>query len=383
MNEVQKFLQSNDVAKLEEDPYNIRIKQDGERFLFSYHPYDSDLTLPLVQQCRGLILDRSEGWSIVSPGFPKFFNIGDSEHASDIDWDTACIQEKVDGTCVILNDNGSGWGAHTLGTFDASGRVPLPGADTGSISYCHLFFDTFEELYGLEKLDALDPDRSYVFELCTPLNQIVKQYDRRRIVLVSIRDRDTLQELPVHEHAPSFVEVPFEIPVQDKERVFEHLDTLDPDDEGFVVVDSQFRRLKVKQESYLKRHDMRDHLVSGEKTDFLNVVHEDLQDELIEFFPHSKEKIQAAEEAYHAAVRNLERIFREVRGPETDPKDGESRKRFALSLHDHDDVCRASVCLFFQVLDGQNDTFLDAMQDSRDSSQVHAIVSHLRKQGRL
>jgi hypothetical protein len=39
----------------------------------------------MVQECRGLILDTKNNWSVVALPYTKFFNYADP-HAAEIDW---------------------------------------------------------------------------------------------------------------------------------------------------------------------------------------------------------------------------------------------------------------------------------------------------------
>jgi tRNA splicing ligase len=61
----------------------------------------------VVQECRGLILDESANWRIVAFPYTKFFNYGE-EHAASIDWSTACVQEKLDGSLMYCTSTETG-----------------------------------------------------------------------------------------------------------------------------------------------------------------------------------------------------------------------------------------------------------------------------------
>lgn len=61
--------------------------------LFKYNQIESPFAEPIVRECRGLILDESEGWCVVSRSFDKFFNHGEG-HAAPIDWSSARVQES-------------------------------------------------------------------------------------------------------------------------------------------------------------------------------------------------------------------------------------------------------------------------------------------------
>ena len=76
----------------------------------------------IVQDCRGIILDTKDDWNVVSMAFSKFFNHGETKAAT-IDWTTATVQDKADGTLCVLYAYADGWHIATTGTPDAGGRI--------------------------------------------------------------------------------------------------------------------------------------------------------------------------------------------------------------------------------------------------------------------
>lgn len=58
---------------------------------------------PIVQECRGLILDEDDNWAVVSYPFDKFFNFNESK-AAHLDWASGVdVFEKVDGWWVVVS----------------------------------------------------------------------------------------------------------------------------------------------------------------------------------------------------------------------------------------------------------------------------------------
>src|SRR2546423_400145 len=82
-------------------------------------------TPPFMPRCE------REHWNVVARGFDKFFNHGD-HLAAPIDWSTAKVQAKEDGSLCVLYHYNSDWHVATSGSPDASGNVydnPLTFAD--------------------------------------------------------------------------------------------------------------------------------------------------------------------------------------------------------------------------------------------------------------
>ena len=86
---------------LQEAPYFITISRDekfGRKFvMFKYSQIESNFNIPLVRECRGLILDEDTLEHISVPFF-KFGNAGES-YCPEIDWSSCWVGEKLDG-CV-------------------------------------------------------------------------------------------------------------------------------------------------------------------------------------------------------------------------------------------------------------------------------------------
>src|SRR5207344_2144611 len=81
------------------------------------------MALPEMQDCRGLILEK-DTWNLISLAFRKFFN-SEEGNAHKIDWLTACILEKLDGTLIQVywDWHKDEWFAGTTGTAEGEGEV--------------------------------------------------------------------------------------------------------------------------------------------------------------------------------------------------------------------------------------------------------------------
>jgi hypothetical protein len=98
--------------------------------LLKYDQIESPMADPIVQECRGIILEESSNWRVISRGLNKFFNYGEG-HAATINWFKAMVQEKVDGSFMTVYPYKGLWHVSTTGTPDGSGEVN--GVDTSGI----------------------------------------------------------------------------------------------------------------------------------------------------------------------------------------------------------------------------------------------------------
>jgi tRNA splicing ligase len=66
-----------------------------------YDQFRSPFGEPIVQECRGLILDEKENWKLVAYPYKKFFNYQE-KYAAELDWKNITVYEKVDGSIATL-----------------------------------------------------------------------------------------------------------------------------------------------------------------------------------------------------------------------------------------------------------------------------------------
>lgn len=366
MLEIQRhFKNGGTFNELRGDPYNLSVSASGQLVGFKYSMIESDMSLDICQEARGLILERGT-WDVVSYPFRKFFNAGEAQ-AVDIDWDSARVVEKLDGTCCPMYFYQGEWRVHTLGTVEGEGPVllDLEVAERSGFegeTFADLFWETWDEVYGRERLGDLDTDHVYTTELCTPYNRVVTRYEEPRIVLLGIRNRQTLQEHRTTEGPRWFDKArEYELATKNLSGVKRLFESLGADEEGFVIVDSSWNRVKVKQPSYVLRHRMKDNVVSR-KNGVIEAIQQGEADDFIGSFPEFREVFEDVEAEIERLLKRLDAKWNEYGGPEVDPNDSEDRKQFALKVTG-DLQIRSATSLFFSRLDGEIDSFWEGLQN--------------------
>ncbi len=108
--EIQKFLREGGTKTSLKNTYGVKMIQSSdnpELFLFKYNHIESPMGELLVQECRGIILNGNNNWSVVARPYNKFFNYGEG-HAKEIDWSSATIYDKCDG-CFLREQTIDCW----------------------------------------------------------------------------------------------------------------------------------------------------------------------------------------------------------------------------------------------------------------------------------
>ena len=102
-------------SKLRPHLYALSYRDNS---VFYSKKYAGSDTTRAALQCRGLILRKDTNQPVCVP-FYKFFNLGE-EQAHAIDWGTASVYEKVDGSLIKVR-----WRRAALADCCAAGRTSV------------------------------------------------------------------------------------------------------------------------------------------------------------------------------------------------------------------------------------------------------------------
>lgn len=286
--------------------------------LFKYNQIESPMGSPVVQECRGLILEDLN-WDIIAHPFHKFFNYGEG-HAADIDWNTARVQEKLDGSLCTLYWYNEEWNVATSGNPDAAGQVN---------DYGFLFNELFWKTWAQSEfnLSHLCERYTYMFELTSPYNRVVVPHKEASLHLIGIRNLNTGLEIPVDTF--SNLNPVREFPLQSFDDImlsFTKFEGLNQ--EGYVVVDDNFNRVKVKHPGYVALHHMKDSLGNSRKS-LVKLVVANEGEEFLSYFPEYREEFNTVHQDYLKLIDGLDTQYEIIRGDK--PK--VNRKDFALEAN--------------------------------------------------
>lgn len=250
------FIKENaDWREILKNEYGITIKEEYPYAIFNYG-LTSDFSSQIVQESRGIIIN-TDTLEVVCFPFRKFGNYNES-YADKIDWNTARVQDKIDGSIVKMwFDNGK-WAFSTNSMIYADKAIA--NAMTGET-----FMDIIEKadnFHGLEKANnILNKNCTYIFELVSPETQVVVRYDKPHLYHIGTRNNVTGQELITD----IGIEKPKEYPLKSLGDCINAAIKLNQSKdgevhkvskEGYVVVDGNWNRIKVKSPDYLMLHHL-------------------------------------------------------------------------------------------------------------------------------
>ena len=323
---IQKFIEEHaDWEKLlSEKPYCISISRDvmfGHRLImFKYSQIDSDFNIELVRECRGIILDEDTLEVICHP-FNKFGNYGES-YCPDIDWKSCYVTEKLDGSLVKLSRIGDNILWSTNGTIDAY-KAPLVeqigciAKSFGELAW-YAILENYCKARDLSVSDCIDPDivkdwlksiikpgYTYMFELTSPYNKVVVTWHKTELHFIGCRDNESGQEIFFGDHELSKIfDIPKIFPLRSVDECIKAASELDVNAEGYVVVDKDFSRVKIKSPTYVALHHMRNNgVLSYERG--IEIVRGNELGEVLTYFPEFKPHLEKIKNVYDSLIASL------------------------------------------------------------------------------
>lgn len=282
-------LHKNWEKELSQKPYCLSIKSTPPYYTLKYDMLESDFNYEEVWDARGLVI-RYDGnkYIPISFGLRKFFNATE-KWASTIDWSTAQVQAKIDGSNIrfAFDPIAQRWLCSTMGNPDSK-DAPITGDFT--------FFDAVAEVLGgadryNEFLTLLDKNYTYIFELVSRYNIICCHYAEQKLYYISRRNMQTEYEELERINFPGFENViayPQTYSLSTYEDCVCAAEQLAENNEGFVVVDAARNRVKIKTPWYMAMHHLRGNgPLTVEK--IIELYQTDSLDDFLAYFPEHKE----------------------------------------------------------------------------------------------
>lgn len=298
MLEIQKFLNEHkDTWKdiLSGSPYELTIREKDNLILFMYNQIESDFNIPLVCECRGIILEK-DSYKVLCYAFNKFWNAGEG-HAAILDWSTARVQEKVDGSIIKLwwyNE----WRVSTMSMIDANECTLQNNLDDRYPTFFSLFKEAANNC--ALNIDELNHNYTYIFELVSPYNRVVVPYNDISIYHTGTRNNLTLEELDLD----IGVKKPKSYGFNTEAEVLAMSSALPFSEEGYVVVDANWNRVKVKGPAYVAIHHLKNNGVINKKRALALIMINEHQ-EFLSYFNEYREYFDSIEKAFKQYLNKI------------------------------------------------------------------------------
>lgn len=368
--QVIEFIKKHGTEALTEQ-FAISVKKVDDLLVLNYNQIDSPKTHPLVIECRSLILE-DKTFKVVSRSFDRFFNYGEALNVMpEIDWNRAVAYEKVDGSLIKIYHHNGRWNISTKGT--AYGE-----------SDCMGYGITFQELVwkamGVsndeafqEELDLciFNPLFTYIFEVTSVENRVVKRYEGYKLYLLAARENSTGEYVSDEEKVwfkndedVDFIHYPKSYTFNSPEECLRTARELKDLDEGYVVYQDGVPVAKIKSPAYVAVHHIRGEGLNPKRIMQLVLVNE--QDEYLQYFPDDRAVMQPY-------IKAKEILDLTILGTYNGIKDIEDQKDFARQAG----VMPFKAALFQARL--KNICPIQAFNDQRESYKMEILKGYVAK----
>lgn len=299
------------------DKYRLVAKYHPDHPLvqLSYSQTESNLGLEIVQECRGLLMELGT-WQVIAWPFSKFFNHGE-KHAAPLEWETARFYEKLDGSLFTLYWYLNKWHVASSRTPDASG-VLHDSSDAPTLA--DMFWKQWKSQGLVLPREVGRRHFCYMFELTSPNNIIIVRHKESKLTCLGARNLRNFSEISCEEVARTtgWPCVSAHSSLTSLAAAITAARQVDPTvSEGFVAVDAQWRRLKIKCPGYVALHHLGGNAdrSSGAATDrkcrrrrLVEIAVNNEGSEFLSYYPHLADEfseLQRALEILRSAVRRV------------------------------------------------------------------------------
>ena len=366
---IQKYILENGLEKAILE-FNLKTRVYDKKVLLKYDQLSSPTLMANkeVQECRGLILEKGT-WKVMSLAFEKFFN-SEEGNAHKIDWDTAHVLEKLDGSCIQVywDWNKEQWFAATTGTAEGEGEVNNKLGTT----FNQLFWNTVTEKYNFKK-ENLNKLLCYVFELTTPYNIVVKPHGESAATLLMVRNLLTLEEVSFEALTgiADSLGVPrvksYDLNAKNVGALLRTFENMVWHDEGYVVVDANFNRVKIKNPAYVAVHHLKGKTAEH---NIMTIVKTNEIEEFAATFPDRKGELVKLKANYDVLIAKLDSVWAELQAFRPKNITPQEKKKYATAVFE---VCGKNdvknfTGLYFGLADGKVTSVEDFMANYDDKS---------------
>lgn len=284
------------------EKYKLKSQVKGDLVILNYDQIDSPRKDPVSDECRGLVV--SSGGNLVARSFKRFYNLGEqSADETNFNWSKSFSTTKVDGSLIIIYFYNGEWRINTRGSF----------GDSEICTDCGFTWSSLVK--SLVSVEKLNPQYTYVAELCSRYNKVVVDYPTPCVYILSAFDGEN--ELSFDEAVELTENCGFEVPevnvFASAKDVLDYIELMQKQYaggwEGVVLRDNENRRIKVKNPLYVALHHIKDNGNIFNPKRIVPFIMANEIDEVISYFPELKEKVEEYRAKIDAAWNRIDNFW--------------------------------------------------------------------------
>jgi len=256
------------------------------------------------------------------------------------------------------------WNVSTKGSPDAGGQV-----SDYPFTFSELFWDTFMSYVGDPariRNEDIDPNFTYMLELTSIYNRVVCSYGKdSQLTFIGVRDISEYPypEISISNYAGSSIPIVKEYPLTSVDEILKAAEALDPiQNEGFVALDANFNRCKIKSPSYVMIHHMKDGF--GQRR-MIRLIQLGEESEVLSYFPEYQDLFNEIKDLIDAKITEIETAWFQLHNI-TD------RKEFAAKATKF-----KFANILFDLFQGKASNIRDYLLHSKKSVKMNGVPSEV------
>lgn len=325
---VQRYLRAdgNSIESLERD-FGIEstFNDDKSLVILNYSQINSVKTDELVMECRGLTLSIPD-FNVVARAFPRFFNYGECLQLHEqFNWDNFVVEEKVDGSLMLIYFHNGEWCVNTRGSF-AKGIVE---AKLSPKTWEEFFWECVDR----EKVNnLLEPGKTLVFEFKSIYNKVVITHKVPHVTLLGIFPNSVQGEC-TRSYCDMIAERlgvsrPSYFSFKNIDEIVKYVNEQEGHlFEGVVLKDINGMRIKVKNLKYLALHRLKGNGNIFLAKNLLPFVLTGEASEILTYYPECAERLSAVQAVVDGLLVEAQILYAQTRNID-------EQKAFALAVKD-------------------------------------------------
>lgn len=293
----------------------ISVKYVDDLIVLNYNQIESPKTHPIVMECRSLILEAGT-LKVVSRSFDRFFNYGEALNVMpEIDWARAVAYEKVDGSLIKIYSHKGHWYISTKGTAYGDSDCMGYGITFAELVYKALGCADDAEFQALCERADLWSEFTYIYELTSVENRVVRRYEGYKLHLLSVRSNFSGLYVEHYEAKNGLAigaERPNRIKFKSAEDCLRAAQGLKNLDEGYVIYQDGVPVAKIKSPAYVAVHHIRGEGLNPKRIMQLVLTNE--QDEYLQYFPEDRAVMQPYIDAKQTLDYAINALYDSIQG---------------------------------------------------------------------
>lgn len=228
------------------------------------------------------------------------------------------------------------------------------------MTFHDLFWSTFTDK-GYVVPDLLWSGVTFIFELMTPYNRVVVPHAENDLKLIGARiaSGDESSISAVGNGGNAAFEVVKSFPFTSMDDLQASFDHMEPTiQEGYVVVDANYNRIKVKHPGYVRIHHLKDAFTLR---NIVECVRNGEDVEFVNYFPEHTHIVVMVKDSFFKLIKDCTDVWHLTEGIE-------SQKTFAQAIEGF-----PFKGVLFAVRNGKRSSFVDALQQMHIDSLIDLL----------